>query len=171
MDTLEAILTRRSIRRYSDRPVPGETVAELLRAAMAAPSAGNEQPWQFVVVEDQATLHAIPKYHPYSAMLKEAPVAVVVCGDVRLERYKGYWVQDCSAAMENLLLAAHALGLGAVWLGVHPVEDRVKKTQELLGLPPEVIPLGIAALGYPAESKERVDRFNPHRVHRNRYRP
>jgi len=169
METLEAIRTRRSIRKYADRSVPEKVVETLLRAAMAAPSAGNEQPWQFVVLDDRETLAAIPEYHPYSAMLKEAPLAIVVCGDVRLERYKGYWVQDCSAAMENLLLAAHASGLGAVWLGIYPMEERVVKTQELLKLPGEVIPLGIAALGYPAEEKEPADRFNAERVHRNRY--
>ena len=102
-------------------------------------------------------------------MLKDAPLAIVVCGDERLERYKGFWVQDCSAATQNLLLAAHALGLGAVWLGVYPVQQRVEKTQDLLGLPEGVIPLAIIALGHPAERKPPADRYDASRVHRNRW--
>lgn len=169
MDALEAIHGRRSIRRYTAQAVPEDVIETLLRAAMAAPSAGNQQPWHFVVLDDRQTLEAIPQYHPYSAMLKEAPLAIVICGDERLEKHKGYWVQDCSAATQNLLLAAHAQGLGAVWLGVYPVMERVAKTQELLGLPPQVIPLAIVSVGYPAEQKGPADRFNPSRVHRNRW--
>ena len=100
-------------------------------------------------------------------MLKDAPLAIVVCGDERLERYKGFWVQDCSAATQNLLLAAHAVGLGAVWLGVYPVQQRVAKTQDLLGLPEGVIPLAIIAVGHPAERKPPADRYDASRVHRN----
>lgn len=169
METLEAIHGRRSIRRYTAQPVSEEMVEKMLRAAMAAPSAGNQQPWQFVVIDDRKILDAIPQFHPYSAMLKEAPLAIVVCGDERQERYKGYWVQDCSAATQNLLLAAHDLGLGAVWLGVYPIMDRVAKTQELLGLPPHVIPLAIVSIGHPAEKKGPEDRFQASRIHRNRW--
>jgi len=169
MDTLEAIHGRRSIRRYTGQPVSEQVLEDLLRAAMAAPSAGNQQAWQFVVIDDRDTLNAIPQFHPHSAMLREAPLAIAVCGDTRLERFKGYWVQDCSAAVQNLLLALHAKGLGGVWLGVHPIEERVAKTQELLGLPAEVIPLALVAVGYPAEHKGPDDRYNSARVHRNRW--
>lgn len=169
METFEAIHGRRSIRRYTHQPVSEEMIEKLLRAAMAAPSAGNQQPWHFVVIDDRQLLDAIPQFHPYSAMLREAPLAVVICGDERLERHKGYWVQDCSAATQNLLLAAHALGLGAVWLGVYPVMDRVAKIQELLSLPPQVTPLAIVAVGHPAERKAPEDRFQASRVHRNRW--
>ena len=167
MDIFEAIHGRRSIRSYTGEPVPDDVIEELLKAAMAAPSAGNEQPWHFVVIDDRRILDAIPEYHEYSSMLKEAPAAIAICGDLRLEKYKGYWVQDCSAATQNLLLAAHGSGLGAVWLGIHPIENRVTKTQELLQLPKEVIPLAIVALGYPAEKKEPADRFDASRIHRN----
>jgi len=167
MDVIEAILSRRSIRSYKARPVPEEVIQELLKAAMAAPSAGNQQPWHFVVIDDRSILNAIPSFHEYSEMLKKAPVAILVCGDERLERHKGFWVQDCSAATQNLLLAAHAKGLGAVWLGVHPREKRVVGTRKLLGLPEEVIPLAIIALGYPAERKGPAGRFDTSRVHRN----
>jgi nitroreductase len=169
MDTLQSIFTRRSIRRYTDQPVSEELIEQILRAAMAAPSAGNQQPWQFVVLTDRKLLDAIPGYHPYAEMLRQASAAIVVCGDLRLESRSGYWVQDCSAATQNLLLAAHALGLGAVWLGVYPREDRVANTQCLCGLPAEVIPLAIVALGHPAEQPKPVDRFKPERVHRNKW--
>ena len=167
MDAFEAIHGRRSIRSYTSEAIPEDVIEDLLKAAMAAPSAGNQQPWQFVVIDDRKLLDAIPEYHEHSAMLKQAPLAIAMCGDQRLERHKGFWVQDCSAATQNLLLAAHAKGLGAVWLGIYPVEERVKKTQQLLGLPKEVIPLAVVALGYPAESKDPADRFDSSRVHRN----
>jgi nitroreductase len=169
MDALHAILTRRSIREYTARPVPEEVIEQLLKAAMAAPSARNQQPWQFVVIDDRRVLDAIPKYNPNAAMLAHAPLAIAICGDLRLETSEGYWVQDCSAATQNLLLAAHASGLGAVWTGVYPRKDRVDRTKELLGLPDEVIPLNVIAIGYPAEEKEPSQRYNPTRLHRNRW--
>jgi nitroreductase len=169
MDTLDAIFTRRSIRKYTDRAVPDELVLQLLRAAMAAPSAGNEQAWQFIVIRDRALLDAIPKFHPYAAMLKYASVAVLVCGDLTLEKYKGYWVQDCSAATQNLLLAATAQGLGAVWTGVYPMEDRVAGMRRLLNLPEHVVPLSLVPLGFPAEQQGRADRFDQARIHHDRW--
>ncbi len=167
MNAFDTILSRRSIRRYTRQPVPEAAVGQLLEAAMSAPSAGNAQPWQFIVLTDRRLLDEIPTFHPYAEMLREASVAIVVCGDLRLEKYKGYWIQDCSAATENLLLAAHALGLGAVWVGVYPTEDRVKRMQALLRLPPHVIPLSLVPVGYPAERLERAERYDSSRVHRN----
>ncbi len=169
MDILEAIRTRRSIRKYTADPVSEADLRELLEAAMSAPSAGNEQPWEFIVIDDRETLDAIPAFHPYAAMLKQAPAAILICGDLEREKYRGFWVQDCSAAIENLLLAAHGKGLGAVWLGVYPVEDRVAATRELFGLPPHVVPLAFIALGHPAEEKGPADRYNETRVHHNRF--
>jgi nitroreductase len=167
MDALTAIHARRSIRRYTSEAVPEETVNRLLRAAMAAPSAGNEQPWHFIVIRDRALLDAVPQFHPYAAMLKYASVAVLVCGDLTLEKYRGFWVQDCSAAAENLLLAAAAMGLGAVWTAIYPLEERVAGMRDLLRLPENVIPLALVPLGYPAEQPRPVDRFDPSRVHLN----
>jgi len=169
MDAIQAILTRRSIRRYTSAPVPSELVTALLRAGMQAPSAGNQQPWQFVVIADRATREAIPAFHPYADMLPEASVAILVCGDLRREHFRGYWVQDCSAAAQNILLAAHAAGLGAVWIGLYPQEERVAPMRKLLGLPEEVIPLALIPLGYPAEQPAPADRFDPSRVHRERW--
>jgi nitroreductase len=123
MEAFEAILSRRSIRKYLPTPVSEHDIHQLLDAAMNAPSSSNGQPWHFVVVSDRKLLDEIPRFHAYSGMLKEAPLAVVVCGDTSLEKTKGVWVQDCSAATQNLLLAARALGLGSVWLGVYPLED------------------------------------------------
>ncbi len=169
MDAMEAILSRRSIRRYTEQAVSEEIIKELLEAAMSAPSAGNEQPWHFVVIRDRDTLSEIPRFHPYSQMLKSAPLAILVCGDKRLEKYKGYWVQDCSAATQNILLAAQAKGLGAVWLGIYPVEERIIGLRNLLGIPEEVTPLSLISIGYPAEQKPPSDRYNASRVHHDRW--
>ena len=124
MDTLLAIRTRRSIRAYQDKPVPEELTQKLLAAAMQAPSARNQQPWQFIVIDDRALLAKIPGVMPNAAMAAEAPLAILVCAELALEKSQGYWVLDCAAAVENMLLAAHALGLGAVWCGVYPREPR-----------------------------------------------
>lgn len=166
---MNAILTRRSIRKYTDQPVSDETVTELLQAAMAAPSAGNQQPWQFVVIRERRTLDQLAVVHPYAAMAPKAQLAIAVCGDLRLETNEGYWVQDCAAATENLLIAAEAKGLGAVWLGVYPREERVASIQALLGLPDNVIPLSVVPIGYPAEHPGPADRFDPGRIHLERW--
>jgi nitroreductase len=169
VDAIETIMTRRSIRRYSQAPVPDGLVTELLAAAMNAPSAGNQQPWQFIVIADPRLRAAIPAFHPYAQMVAEAPAAILVCGDLRLETYSGYWVQDCSAATQNILLAAHAKGLGAVWVGIYPKEERVKRLQALLGLPSQVIPLALIPLGMPAERIPATRRFDPSRIHHDRW--
>ncbi len=169
MDAIEAILSRRSIRKYTDDPLPDLVVYEILRAAMSAPSAGNEQPWHFVVIRDRETLNRIPEVHPRAQMLKDAQAAVLICGDLGLEKHKGFWVQDCSAATENLLLAASAKGLGAVWLGIYPREDRVEGLRRMLDIPRSVIPFALVPLGHPAEKKPKEDRFNSDRIHLERW--
>ena len=166
---MSSILGRRSIRKYTDRRVSDDLVTELLKAAMSAPSAGNQQPWQFVVVRSQEILDLIPAANPYAAMAPHASVVIAVCADLSHLKYEGYWVQDCSAATENLLLAANELGLGAVWLGVYPMEDRVLSIRRLLQLPEDVVPLSLVAVGYPAESPPPADRFDSGRVHYDRW--
>ncbi|MCL5935741.1 MAG: nitroreductase family protein [Bacillota bacterium] len=166
---MKAILSRRSIRKYAPDKVPEKDIRELLEAAMAAPSAGNAQPWHFIVIDDRDILRQIPSFHPYSHMLKEATVAILVCGDETLEKYKGYWVQDCSAATENILIAVAEKGLGAVWLGVYPIEERVAGLRRLLGIPDHVIPFSLIPVGYPAEHKEPANRYNEARVRRNKW--
>jgi nitroreductase len=169
MNALDTIFSRRSIRKYSAEPVTEEQITVLLKAAMAAPSAGNEQAWQFIVIRDRTLLDAVPSFHPYAAMVRQAPAAIVVCGDLSLEKFKGFWVQDCSAAAQNILLAATALGLGAVWTALHPMADRVEGMRKLLGLPEHVVPLALIPLGHPAEHPGRSDRFDAARVRRDRW--
>jgi nitroreductase len=169
METMEAILTRRSIRRYTRESVSESVIEEILRAAMQAPSAGNEQPWQFVVITDRATLREIPRFHPHANMVPDAPVAVLVCGDLHREIHAGFWVQDCSAATQNILLAAHAKGLGAVWLGIFPREDRVAAFRKIAGLPGHVVPLALVPIGFPAAGKPEEKRFDRSRIHRDRW--
>lgn len=166
---MNAILNRKSIRKYTTAHVSKETVEELLRAGMAAPSAGNEQPWEFVVLRDKEIMKKITEVHPYSKMLLNTDVAIVVCGDVEKEVFKGLWVQDCAAATENILISVEDKGLGAVWLGVYPVEDRVEAIKKLLGLPSSVTPFSIIPIGYPDEQKSATDRFNQDRIHYDRW--
>ena len=168
MDTMETILTRRSIRKYTLKPVSDSLIQELINAAMSAPSAGNEQPWHFIIIDDQKILKAIPKIHPYAAMLNVAPKAILICADTTREKEKGYSLIDCAAANENLLLAAHTNGLGACWLGVYPSKDkRVVDLRKLLNIPTHIIPFAIVAIGYPAEHKPKEDRYDESRIHRN----
>ncbi len=168
MDTMEAILTRRSIRKYTKQSVSDEVLKELLEAAMCAPSGGNRQPWCFVVINDRKIMNEIPKYHPYSQTLREAAVAILVCCESDLQLGE-LGVQDCSAATQNILLAAHAKGLGAVWLGVYPAEATVTATKKLLNLPEHITPISLISIGYPAEQKPQQDRYRADRVHYNQW--
>jgi nitroreductase len=165
----DPVLSRRSIRRYTDQPVDDETVERLLRAAMAAPSAGNQQPWRFVVIRERAMLQAIADMHPYGKMLPGAPVAIVVCGDPGDAKWAALWDQDCSACTENLLIEAELLGLGAVWLGIHPLPEREAALRELLGIPAHVVPFAVVPFGWPAQHKEPSDRYDTARVHSERW--
>ncbi|MEZ7893465.1 MAG: nitroreductase family protein [Candidatus Wallbacteria bacterium] len=167
MEALEAIFTRKSIRKYTEEKISEELMKKILGAAMCAPSAGNEQPWHFVVVDNHELLVKITKVHPFSHMLKNAPAAILVCGDKALEKYEGFWIQDCSAAAQNILIAAHAAGLGAVWLGVYPVEDRVKNLRKLFNMPENITPMALISLGHPAEARPVESRFNEERIHKN----
>lgn len=165
-EALRNILTRRSIRKYTDQMVEEEKVRLLLQAAMAAPSARNLQPWEFIVMTKRAAIDELATFSPYVGMLKEAPLAIVVCGRIDAETGSpGYWVVDCSAAVQNILLAAHALGLGAVWLGVYPRPERQGAIREFLQLPDNVVPHSVISIGYPAEKKEPSHRFKEERVH------
>ena len=167
MDAMHAIYSRRSIRHYQDKIVPEDIIIELIRAAMSAPSATNKQPWHFMVITERQLLDKIPEFHPYSAMLKQAPAAIAVCGDTQVQ--PDYWIQDCSAATQNILLAAHAKGIGAVWLAIYPREPRILGLQNMLNLPKNILPLSLVALGYPDEKKSPVDRFNQSRIHFNHW--
>lgn len=168
MKAMEALFSRRSIRKFTTEPVSEQALQEILEAAMSAPSAGNQQPWHFVVIKDRKLLGQVPDFHPHALMCREAPMAILVCGDPALEKHVGYWVQDCSAATENLLVAIHAVGLGGVWLGVYPREERVTEFRKLLNIPGHVIPFALIPIGHPAEQKPaRTDRYNQSRIHKN----
>src|ERR1035438_3343930 len=161
------ILGRRSIRVYSPGEVSEPTLTKLLEAAMAAPSAMTKDPWRFVVVRDKHTLAKLATLHPRAAMLSSAAMAIVVCGDLDLafERHISYLLQDCAAAIENLLLAAHAQGLGACWVGIHPGEPLIKRVRELLSLPASVIPVAAISLGQPGEQPPPRTCYNADYVH------
>ncbi|MEI6795491.1 MAG: nitroreductase family protein [Methanomassiliicoccales archaeon] len=165
MVLIDAILHRRSIRKYTQENVSESDELSLLEAAMTAPSAGNERPWHFVMVRERARLDAIAAFQPHSHMLKEAPLAILVCGDTSQEMYPGFWPQDCAAATENILITAQDLGLGACWLGIYPVEERIKAMREYMGIPPHVIPFCLISIGHPGEKKNGASRFDPARVH------
>ena len=171
LDALTAILTRRSIRAYTPHPVPEETIKLLLEAAMRAPSAFNERSQEFVVINDRQILEKIYQLNPNALQVKRATVAILVCGNQEREKFKGqgYWQLDGAVAAENILIAAQALGLGAVWTAIYPYPDRIPAVQKLLNLPEHVIPLTIIPLGYPAEMKPRENRYDASRVHYNRW--
>jgi len=169
MEAMETILGRRSIRKYTGEPVADEQIKRILEAAMAAPSAHNRQPWHYIVIRNKATLFEIPQFHNYSKMLEQAPLAIVVCGDLELEGGTGFWVQDCSAATQNILLAAEAIGLGAVWLGVYPNETLVKNLRELLRVPEKIVPFCVVSVGHPLEEKSPSNRYNEARVHHDKW--
>ena len=167
---LEHLYARRSIRRYTQEGVPDEVLVALLKAAMAAPSASNRKPWEFIVVTDKAVLDRLRR--PLVLGHYDAPAAIVVCGNTRRaipSVGKDYWVQDCSAATQNILLAACGMGLGTVWIGVHPVPPLRWAVSRALGIPRHIIPLGVVYVGHPAEVKEPRTQYRADRVHWQRY--
>ncbi len=166
MDVLEAIFTRRSIRRYSDKAVNNGIVDKIIHAGMYAPSAVNKQPWHFIVFEKVETRKAIMEVHKSSGMLAGAKKAVLVCVDEDLQHDEEYGLLDCSAATQNMLLAAHAQGLGACWIGIYPRKTRIDGLRKIFNLPDHIIPLSVISLGYPAEVKETPDRIKSERIHR-----
>lgn len=169
---LENIATRTSIRAYTEAPVEQAKIEKMLKAAMAAPTAMNKQPWHFVVITDKDQLKALSETSPYSGMVAKAPLAIAVCGDMLKAMDGGgrdFWIQDASAATQNLLLAAHAMGLGAVWTGVYPDLDRCKLIAEVLALPENIIPLNVVVIGYPAQNPAPKDKWKPANVSYNRY--
>ena len=165
MELFDAIARRRSIRRYKPDSVSDRLLHIMLRAGCAAPSAGNEQPWHFLVIRSRNTLVALSESHPYADMLREAPLAILLCADMDRVKHKDYWPQDCAAAAQNMLLAAHGVGLGSVWVGVYPREARVAEVRRVISLPDTIIPFALLPLGMPAEEKAPEDRFDLRRVH------
>jgi len=164
---LENIATRASVRAFKSDAIPNDLIQKLLKAGMAAPTALNAQPWHFIVIHDQGQLSSLSVASPYTGLLADAPLAIAVCGDIT-KKAPGdegiYWSQDACAATENILLAAHAMGLGATWTGSYPIEARYKLAQKVLSLPDNLIPVSIIAIGYPAVTVAPKDKWNPNNV-------
>lgn len=170
MTEIDWILKRRSIRKFTEQELTPEQIKLLLEAAMAAPSALNQRPWRFVVVQAQEQLSELRRALPFGKM--NAPCAIVVCGDLRSFRkaaLERFWVQDCSAATQNILLAATGLGLGSVWCGVHPINTLEKAVRKILDIPTEVIPLNVIFVGYPAEEKPARTQFSAKNVYFDKF--
>ena len=163
---LENIAERKSVRKYLNKSVEEDKIDAMVKAGMAAPSGMDRRPWEFVVVTDREALDSMAAKLPYAKMLTNAPLAIVVCGDTTRSCY---WYLDCSAATQNVLLAAEALGLGAVWTAAYPYEDRIDVVRQNTGLPENIVPLCVIPIGYPDGPQKAKDKFDPQRVHRNKY--
>ena len=163
---LENIAERKSVRKYLNKSVEEDKIDAMVKAGMAAPSGMDRRPWGFVVVTDREALDSMAAKLPYAKMLTNAPLAIVVCGDTTRS---SYWYLDCSAATQNVLLAAEALGLGAVWTAAYPYEDRIDVVRQNTGLPENIVPLCVIPIGYPDGPQKAKDKFDLQRVHRNKY--
>ena len=169
---IKTILNRKSVRQFSDKPVEKDKIMTILRAGMSAPSARNRQPWKFVVVDDKDLLRAMGNELPHAKMLLNSPLGIVVCGDIR-NKYdrtaNTFWMQDCCAAVENILIATEALGLGAVWTACYPKEDRVEIPQRILNLPQDIVPLCVIPMGYPKTDSSPIEKWNEENIIYNKY--
>ena len=171
-NTLEIIHQRKSVRNYTDQKVGKDLLEKLVKAGMAAPTAVNKQPWAFITIDDRATLDSLGNGLPYAKMLKKAKAAIVVCGDLTkaLEGWEQeFWIQDCSAASQNILLAAEAMGLGAVWTAAYPAEDRMATVRNVLQLPDHIIPLNVIPIGYPTGAEKPKDKWKAENLHWNKW--
>ncbi len=169
MEILDALFSRRSIRKYTQEQVTDEMLKNIIRAGMYAPSAVNKQPWHFVVFRDKNTIRDILEVHPNANMLKGASAGILVCFDTDLQHDDGYGPVDCSAATQNILLAAHGSGLGACWVGIYPRMNRVQAISKIFELPEHVIPFSVISVGFPDEARDIPERFVPDRIHFNKW--
>ena len=163
--TLETIFNRKSVRKYTERPVEKEKLETLVRAGMAAPSSRDRRPWEFVIVTDRDLLDKMGDGLPLARMLKETKQAIIVCGDT--VKSENAWQLDCSAAAQNILLAAESMGLGAVWTAAYPYPERMKIIQDALQLPEHILPLTVIPLGYPTGIEKPKDKYNKNQIHYN----
>lgn len=172
-DALSVIHSRKSVRHYLDTPVSKQDLEVLVKAAMAAPTAMDRRPWAFVIITEKKVLSALADVLPSGKMLASAGAAVAVCGvpekEILTGKMREFWVQDCSAATENLLLAVEAKKLGAVWIGIYPDDGRIKAVQATLGIPAEIIPLNVVSIGYPVGDEKPKDKYDPSAIHWNKW--
>lgn len=164
---IQFLLSRRSIRKFESTPVKKEDLETMLKVAMYAPSARNLQPWHFIVIDNRIFLNEITRIHPYSTMLAQAPLAVLICADDSVQEAEGYWTQDSANATMNLLYSAHALGYGACWMGIHPRIERIVGIRKLLHLPENIHPVSLVAIGKTMENREMPERFHADKIHTN----
>lgn len=166
---MDTIFKRRSIRQYTDENITSEQLELLLRAGMAAPSAHNKQPWEFIVVNEREILNYLAHNHPYAKMLKQSPLCIVVCGNKEKQPLEGFYVQDCSAAIQNILLQSQDMGLGSVWIGLYPYEELMNVIRNKFNIPDNITPISMIAIGNPAEEKREITRYKEEMVHINKY--
>lgn len=165
MEVLEAIFTRRSIRKFTGEPITDQDLETVLRAGFQAPSAHNSQPWEFIIMKDKSNMERIAKVHTYAKMLPNAEACIIVCGDKNKQTMTGFLIEDCSAAIQNILLAAHGIGLGAVWCGLYPVTHLTKEVKRVCSLPNHIVPVGMVVLGHKGEERTQEDRYDIAKLH------
>ena len=171
-DAIKTIHSRKSVRDYTDKKVSNDDLLKITKAGMAAPTAMNTQPWEFVIVNEKEKLNDMSDNLPYAQMLKKASAAIIVCGNMNKAIEgdgKDFWIQDCSAASENMLLAIESMGLGAVWIGIYPLKDRVKYLQTAFNMPENVVPLNVLSIGYPTGKDKPKEKFDNKKIHYNSY--
>jgi nitroreductase len=169
METIETLLTRRSIRKYKEQKIEKDKIDIILKSAMYAPSAMNLQAWHYVVIDDKNVLNETIKSIPHAELLIQTPAAILVCGDAAVEKNESWMIQNCSAAIQNILLAAHGLGLGSCWIAIHGMDEIVKNVSAQFKLPENVIPISLITLGYPDETVSAEDRFRKEKIHYNNW--
>ncbi|MEW8973119.1 MAG: nitroreductase family protein [Tissierellaceae bacterium] len=169
MDIIEGIMTRTSIRKFTGEIIDKQQLDTLLKAGFQAPTAHNFQPWEFIVVQDREILQEIKNFHKYAKMVMDAGTAIIVCGDMVKQRNRGFLTCDTSAAIQNMLLAAHGLGLGAVWCGIYDKEELVDNMRKTLQLPENILPVGMVVVGNKKEDRTPIDRYDENKIHYNRW--
>jgi nitroreductase len=169
MEVQEALLNRRSIRKYKDQKISKENIDKILKAAMYAPSAMNLQAWHFVVIDDRDVLIETIKSIPYAEMLKQSVAAILVCGDSLIEKNESWLLQNCSASIQNILLSAHGLGIGSCWIAIHGMDDVYKNVKTQFKLPENIVPVALISLGYPNEVVKAEERFKEEKIHFNNW--
>jgi nitroreductase len=169
MEVQEALLNRRSIRKYKERKISKKDVDKILKAAMYAPSAMNLQAWHFVVIDDNEILIEIVNSIPYAEMLKQSAAAILVCGDSLIEKNESWLLQNCSASIQNILISAYGLGLGSCWIAIHGMDDVYKNVKAQFKLPKNIVPVALISLGYPDDEVKAEERFKEEKIHYNNW--